>query len=750
MATFFPWRGSRRLPLNQVAGQFDTPREHRPAAQVIEQEREGFRPHLTHRNVHRRQRRCAEGRLRQIVHANDRDLAGHRNALRRQSPDDAERKAVACSKYGCEIQAASIDALLDSSGGKIWQPVADLNDQIVNVANAGIEQRVTPAFKATLDRAAALAKQEQYAPVAKADQMRCRKLRGGAVAWCDARMTHEWVVAVDQHNRLGKPFCQRQHVVLKCQEQATGNCIIGFGLSQQRRLVGAARDRPRHQLDTQNAGAFVQPVKHVESELRARVVDHRRAARRDNYLTANHRRWNCIIQLPRGLNDGRAHRLAHACCAGQRSRRGADRDAAALSDLFQPDPPVWLAAFAIHLSAHPQSTLQKICRLRNLENDVTLKNRWLGGAAGGSMTIDARQVETALAGLVRGMTGLRADGRFVEPNLDGTPGDYVSFDSWEWPQGVGLYGLVKLWTQTGDPTLLNTVEDWYDRRIAAGLPQMNVNTTAPMLALSEVWRRERQPRFEAVLADWADRVVETMPRTPEGGFQHNVSDKINDDELWDDTLFMVALFLASYGQATGQRRYIDEAEKQFLVHARYLADTRTGLWYHGWTFAGRHNFARALWARGNSWITVGILDLVDLAELSPAVRDYLLGVLGAQVDTLLDLQAASGAWHTLLDDPSSYEEISATAGFGYGLMKAARIGLADGRRRQAGLRALEAVVRNINADGVVDNVSYGTRMGHDLQFYRDIPIQPTGYGQALSILCLAEGLATLKSQRVAG
>jgi rhamnogalacturonyl hydrolase YesR len=54
------------------------------------------------------------------------------------------------------------------------------------------------------------------------------------------------------------------------------------------------------------------------------------------------------------------------------------------------------------------------------------------------------------------MTGLRADGRFHEPNLDGTPGDYVSFDSWEWPQGVGLYSLVKLWKQTGDPALLAT------------------------------------------------------------------------------------------------------------------------------------------------------------------------------------------------------------------------------------------------------------------------------------------------------
>jgi unsaturated rhamnogalacturonyl hydrolase len=47
---------------------------------------------------------------------------------------------------------------------------------------------------------------------------------------------------------------------------------------------------------------------------------------------------------------------------------------------------------------------------------------------------------------------------------------------------------------------------------------------------------------------------------------------------------------------------------------------------------------------------------------------------------------------------------------------------------------------NIDETGAVLNVSYGTRMGHDLQFYKDIPIQPTGYGQALAILCLSEAL----------
>ena len=112
----------------------------------------------------------------------------------------------------------------------------------------------------------------------------------------------------------------------------------------------------------------------------------------------------------------------------------------------------------------------------------------------------------------------------------------------------------------------------------------------------------------------------------------------------------------------------------------------SGLWFHGWTFDGRHNFARALWGRGNAWITLGILDLIDLAEIPPPVRAFLLGVLETQIAALLKLQAPSGAWRTLLDDPTSYEEISATAGFGYGLLKAARLGIGPAECREAGLQ----------------------------------------------------------------
>ncbi len=354
------------------------------------------------------------------------------------------------------------------------------------------------------------------------------------------------------------------------------------------------------------------------------------------------------------------------------------------------------------------------------------------------MIPEAADLRAQLDLLVRGMTGLRHEGQFVEPNLDGTAGDYISFDAWEWPQGVGLYGLVQLWRRRRDPALRALIEGWYDRALARGLPGLNVNTTGPMLALSVLWRETADPRWQGVLEDWADRVMTGAPRTAEGGLQHDVSDRVNPGELWDDTLFMAALFLASYGQGARRADLVDEALRQFLVHARYLTDTSTGLWFHGWTFEGRHNFARARWARGNAWVTACILDLFELAEVPEGVRRFLLGVLEAQVTALLPLQCPSGAWRTLLDDPTSYEETSATAGIAYGLLKAVRLGIGGPDWAQAGWQGLAAVRARIGPDGTVGGVSYGTRMGHDLQFYRDIPLQPTGYGQALAILALVE------------
>src|SRR6185295_19842575 len=151
--------------------------------------------------------------------------------------------------------------------------------------------------------------------------------------------------------------------------------------------------------------------------------------------------------------------------------------------------------------------------------------------------------------------------------------------------------------------------------------------------------------------------------------------------------------LTKIGLVLGRPRYLEEAKRQFLIHIKYLCDRKTGLWFHGWTFDGRHNFANARWARGNCWVTIAIPEFIELMELPPGdgFRVFLLDALRAQAQALARMQDASGLWHTLLDDPSSYLEASATAGFAYGILKAVRKGYLEAEFEAVGVKALRAV-----------------------------------------------------------
>ena len=50
------------------------------------------------------------------------------------------------------------------------------------------------------------------------------------------------------------------------------------------------------------------------------------------------------------------------------------------------------------------------------------------------------------------------------------------------------------------------------------------------------------------------------------------------------------------------------------------------------------------------------------------------------------------------------------------------------------------ILKNIDGDGTVLNVSGGTGMGMDADHYKNILIAPMAYGQSLTILALAEAL----------
>ena len=203
---------------------------------------------------------------------------------------------------------------------------------------------------------------------------------------------------------------------------------------------------------------------------------------------------------------------------------------------------------------------------------------------------------------------------------------------------------------------------------------------------------------------------------------------------------MSVLPLAKIGKLLGRPQYVEEARRQFMLHIKYLVDRKTGLWFHGWTFDGRHNFADALWARGNCWVTIAIPEFIELLDLQPGdgLREFLLETHLQQIRTLVKHQDAGGLWHTLINDPKSYLEASATAGFAYGILKSVRKGYIGAEFEEAGIRAVKAVLANIDMTGELKNVSFGTPVFNDLDGYRKIPLTSMPYGQAMAILALGE------------
>jgi len=331
-------------------------------------------------------------------------------------------------------------------------------------------------------------------------------------------------------------------------------------------------------------------------------------------------------------------------------------------------------------------------------------------------------------------------GQFLLRLDDGRVIDTKGWHGFEWTQGVGLYGIYKHWEMTGDPKAWDIMTGWFEDRFKEGMPSRNINTVAPFLTLAYLYERTGDRRYLPYLDVWGEWVYNELPRTEEGGFQHIVYNSVNHQQMWDDTLMMSVLPLAKIGLLLNRPHYVEEAKRQFLIHIKYLADRKTGLWFHGWTFDGRHNFADALWGRGNSWVTIVIPEFIELLGLpkDDALRTFLIDTLEAQVKALAKVQAPSGLWRTILDDETSYEEAAASAGFAYGILKAVRKGYISKAYEAIGVAGAKAVRAHISAAGELTQVSFGTPVFNSIQEYKDIPLTSMPFGQAMALLAMGE------------
>lgn len=314
---------------------------------------------------------------------------------------------------------------------------------------------------------------------------------------------------------------------------------------------------------------------------------------------------------------------------------------------------------------------------------------------------------------------------------------------WDWPQGVGMYGLFKLYNEQKQQEYKDYMINWYAIKSKENIIK-NVNTCAPLLTLVKL---DETNQYTDMLNDWAEWVYSDLARTDEGIIQHVTSNTegtgilLKPNEVWIDTIYMSILFLNEMGVKNNRKDWLEEVDYQIMEHIKYLFDKNSGLFFHGYTFKEKNNFGGVFWCRGNSWFTSAMVDYLECrGELESPMSRYIIGLLNNQVEALIKYQNESGLWSTIINNQETYDEMSGSCSIVGAILKGIRLKYIDEKYLVNCEKAIEAILKNIDDDGVVLNVSAGTSIGYNEEHYKAIITAPMAYGQALAIIALSEYL----------
>ena len=324
---------------------------------------------------------------------------------------------------------------------------------------------------------------------------------------------------------------------------------------------------------------------------------------------------------------------------------------------------------------------------------------------------------------------------------------------WTWQHAALLRAMTTQYDlQTGaDPNVyLEYVRTAMDKSMDAKMAGKDPNTVASGLGLAWLARVTGEIRYGKAAEMLYLKYLE-IPRTANGGVTHLKRFK----ELWDDTIFMVGIFLLEMYQFTEDEKYIDELLLQIEAHREKLQVKEWGLWVHGWDGDDQKhcrlcsqrdwsknpgNRSTEIWGRGNGWVVVTLTQIVEsIPKHHPKWKTF-AGYLKEMVEPLPKLQdPETGHWFQLPIYPheeGNYIESSCTAMFGYGITGALRLGIVEGEQYQLSIdRAFEGLRKHSiqHKEGpylTTKNVCKGTCIG-DKEYYfnrRAKSEKPSGIG----------------------
>lgn len=206
--------------------------------------------------------------------------------------------------------------------------------------------------------------------------------------------------------------------------------------------------------------------------------------------------------------------------------------------------------------------------------------------------------------------------------------------------------------------------------------------------------------------------------------------------IWADDAFMAISFLARMGEFTGDNRYFDDAANQVLNYTRYLWCPEKQIYYHCYhTDNKEHGVAH--WSRANGWIFMAQADLLSRMPKDHPLREAVIENFRQQASGVVRYQGKNGLWHQLLDKEDSYEEITGTAMFVFGIARGVKEGWLHPDFIYVAEQGLKGMMKKITDNGDVTAICVGTGIMPSATFYYNRPTQtndPMGEGPVLRAL----------------
>ena len=291
---------------------------------------------------------------------------------------------------------------------------------------------------------------------------------------------------------------------------------------------------------------------------------------------------------------------------------------------------------------------------------------------------------------------------------------------WNYTTGLELKSFLDVYCITGDTTVFEYVDAWYDAVIDSTgsiggkykKSNYSLDHICPGNTLFSLYDMTGKEKYRKAMDSLYVQLKE-QPRNAQGGFWHK---KIYPDQMWLDGLYMAQPFYAEYTMRyvpeEERKANIDDIVSQFSLACRHCYDPVTGLLRHAWD-ASRSMFwcdpdtgqSEHAWGRALGWYCMALVDVIGILgeDNCKELTGILLGVFGA-------LQANSdsqtGLWFQVLDQPGregNYLEATCCAMFSYAFSKAVNLGIYADRdyAREIYRKTVSRFVTH-GADGLVD------------------------------------------------